>query len=1777
MKKSKRSKILCVLTSFILSLLLLPTLPAKAAEVYVEGYVLDAHTLPDGTIGVLFARDTERGEGSNATVIPVIWYGVFDPGTGYWDEVQVQDEGVKGREAALTISDDGVAHVAYTTSSDRIVYIRQTDTGWRASYMINSVDICGDAGVLSAPDIEVDENGTVHVSYIDSRGADDGDSHTIPDVMEAVITGSDCVRKVKIGGWFTRDVGTDRYYATGIPYITKDLTVVSRYNVDSSDGWGGRYSTKSVLFKKADATELEPELNGTLYDACSYDGVSYALCRSGNSYLILDSAGNGSRTDSSISEHAADMTIGEDGKIYYAAAQGSNMLFYQDDTGYVTNSLFEEVHPDHKKMATVIAGNRQHAFYTGSRGHIVWASFQYGNVRSELIKGKEPEDVSEVTFNTTGSEAGKLEGLDPDGTYYYVLNNEASEDFTSVTEKEISIPRSAVGRKGAALSVVKRARDNRHADSEPKTFTITRASVPTLTATQPDRLDGEGTLPTTEAFEYTTDEPGDDPESANWIQCTDAVSVPPGIYYVRYRSDGTVLASDPQEIEIVEYVLVKEQFGFFSFATHGYETAGFSYDEGTYEFSGPALNQEKLASGKGKIIFDDSGLGGTLKNCLLTGKLYVVKKGDGIRTIDSDPYEIELTRMPTPNLRWQNPKPDLDYNYFGTIYTTDTPDVKYNYTHDDPTQNEEGHDSVSWTGWGGDNYTGDKDVRCRASTIYFRTQAKGYALASELQVIVIVNLVRKEYPRAVCTAVGTESILLRNLVPGETYHISMNEDDQDITEFTAESDTKVISGVTSQQGYISIVNKGDGEKTTYDSLAQTFCFKRAVTPNLAWSHPNHLGIGGKIATTEIHEYCKADNYDEEKADTYTWTACTGELTGLEAGTYHVRVKASEDNYDAVMASPAQTIVLQDINVYQVKLDESVIGHDVEILYAEQNKPIAEPAMKGYMSVKWYRDAGMSEEWDFADPVTEDMTLYMTGTPIRYNIYYRNRNGSDSMIQERVFDDGVPLLACTLPPEREGMELLGWTTSRAYGERPMYSDREIANLTAENNKGITLYAIWTEADWGSIDPSDIQTLKEEGKHSYDITDHIWFGKIEPVTFTGASVKFTEEELHVYDGKMLLSPKTDYTVTYTNAKNAGTTAMLKVKGKGNYAGSSVSQSFTINPLDLEDAENNIVFTVKDIPYKNGKDMKSKPVIKHGKTTLKENTDYTLDYGDERFDSVGTVSFMVTGKGNYTGTVSLSYRIYASDHSLSKAVITLDPAYDLTYAGAQNLRCPPVTGVKLNKSASEFLVKDRDYKVTYKNNQKAGNAAVVVEGIGEYSGTVTKTYKIKARPLTVGDITITNKENISYTGKALKPLEKIYVPAIDEYLSASDYTVSYSNNTNAAAKDAGKAPKMTLRFKGNYSGQAVSTFTISPMVLAQDDLKITIPAVKLKKASAVPGVSALKPVVKLGKKTLKYKKDYTLSNITYNSGLKCYEAEIVPQGNYGASSTIKGKFRTYLKQVNLGDRNVFYVYIAGGPAADMTYDGTPKKPVVHVRALTPEGGTDFELIEGIDYTVTYANNTKAAFSDAKKAPFATVKGKGAYKGKRTVKFTIYAIDISSVQSTHNIEITVPDMKYTGRALKPKAVVKVDGKTLKASEYGLEYENNTDMSSSALVKVTGKGNYEGTKKAWFRIYEKSIETAYFGAIANQVYTGSQIRPGADDIVYDEFHTLLPDTSANAVRVYTDKNKTKELYQNRDFRISYGPNLNTGTGTVIIEGIGEYGGKKTLKFKIVPKKETSN
>ncbi len=733
---------------------------------------------------------------------------------------------------------------------------------------------------------------------------------------------------------------------------------------------------------------------------------------------------------------------------------------------------------------------------------------------------------------------------------------------------------------------------------------------------------------------------------------------------------------------------------------------------------------------------------------------------------------------------------------------------------------------------------------------------------------------------------------------------------------------------------------------------------------------------------------------------------------------------------------------------------------------------------------------------------------------------------------------------------------------------------IIKLEGKGNYKGDLYISWK-----------VTQLPDEGEGEFK------HSAVEDQLFTGVAIK--PEPVIKWNGKILVKDE-DYTLSYKNNINAASKDSKKaptivVKGMGKFT-KTVNIPFTILPRSLAKGYNfakGFEAELYDVPY-TGKTAKAKPVIKYNaadgtQITLKETKDYTLTYNPAAPKEAGDVMVTITGKGNYKDSVQTRYRIMAkgSDSKFSKVVIEDIPNQYYDPSRAANYGVTP--GIVVYQSKTDKTVVDPSlYSVIYTNNTKVGKATVKIQGIDGYAEIkASKTFKILARPAEGNVEAEPENPDITYTGKAQKPKLIIKDKATGAEIAASNYTVTYSNNTAAADKGATKvvkgktvsaAPTYTIKFKGNYSGTVTGEFKIAPLDLnTNPDFTASIADVKYN--GTAPTSETLKTVVKFGKKTMKKGTDYTVS-YTFDSSGEMQKADIILCGNYSGTRT-EVSFRVYKANLNVDLTSENYQIGIEWTGHPLVYNGFEQKPPVYV--MTKVNGNDIYLVQDRDYTVTYKNNTNAGegSSSNKKAPTATVTGKGIYKGKVSRTFDIE----KQVLSTDYFDLTAGEVKANkGKAVNPKTTVKYkDENSAKTpilkegKDYKLNCINNTAArekyyTNPPTVTIEGIGNYKTPDdedkqlKDTFRIYEYDISTATVEGISKKyTYTGSQIKPA----------------EGSKFSIYADKKKKTPLAKGVDFAvIEAGPdeNINIGKGSVTIEGRGKYGGTKTIKFSIVPK-----
>ena len=319
------------------------------------------------------------------------------------------------------------------------------------------------------------------------------------------------------------------------------------------------------------------------------------------------------------------------------------------------------------------------------------------------------------------------------------------------------------------------------------------------------------------------------------------------------------------------------------------------------------------------------------------------------------------------------------------------------------------------------------------------------------------------------------------------------------------------------------------------------------------------------------------------------------------------------------------------------------------------------------------------------------------------------------------------------------------------------------------------------------------------------------KFDSMNYTGNKIVPTFTVMSGTE-EITLSPE-DYTVeTYTNGAVTNAKDVVnpgsywaKIVGKGNLDGENIGE-FAIKAADLSKAK----ISVEAQTY-TGEEIKPEISVTLDGNEVSSDL-YEVTYADNI--EVGTATVTVTAKGdNVTGTVSESFKINAID--LSDATVSDISAK--TYNGKKQK--PDVT-VTLD---GKVLEEGEDFSVSYKNNTSAGKATVKVSGIGNYKGSVAKTFTINraGQKITVKGTSKTYKVKTLKAKKATFKLSATAKGSVSFKKLSSGKKVTVSKNGTVTVAKGLKKGTYKIKVKAtaaatktNYKA-ASKTFTVKVVV--------------------------------------------------------------------------------------------------------------------------------------------------------------------------------------------------------------------------------------------------------------------------------------------------------------------------------------------------------------------------
>ena len=233
-------------------------------------------------------------------------------------------------------------------------------------------------------------------------------------------------------------------------------------------------------------------------------------------------------------------------------------------------------------------------------------------------------------------------------------------------------------------------------------------------------------------------------------------------------------------------------------------------------------------------------------------------------------------------------------------------------------------------------------------------------------------------------------------------------------------------------------------------------------------------------------------------------------------------------------------------------------------------------------------------------------------------------------------------------------------------------------------------------------------------------------------------------------------------------------------------------------------------------------------------------------------------------------------------------------------------------------------------------------------------------------IQDTWIQDIPSVTYTGSAKTP--SVTVKDGDYTLvEDKDYTVTYSNNTNAGTAT------VTVTGKGNYTGSASKNFTINK---ASRD--VTFNPYHFTRTFGDPDFTIV-PTTSGGGILSYSSNDISIATVNSSTG----KVHIVGVGKVRITARLSGS-SNYRPASDWYEVTVVAKEVAAtmiGEIAEQTYTGSPLTPAV----VVTDG--DATLTEETDYTVEYTNNTETGEATV------TITGKGNYTGTASTTFTIVA----------------------------------------------------------------------------------------------------------------------------------------------------------------------------------------
>ena len=555
------------------------------------------------------------------------------------------------------------------------------------------------------------------------------------------------------------------------------------------------------------------------------------------------------------------------------------------------------------------------------------------------------------------------------------------------------------------------------------------------------------------------------------------------------------------------------------------------------------------------------------------------------------------------------------------------------------------------------------------------------------------------------------------------------------------------------------------------------------------------------------------------------------------------------------------------------------------------------------------------------------------------------------------------------------------------------------------------------------------------------------------------------------------------------------------------------------------------IHDIPDRNYTGTQICPSIKvtYGGDVLAEGTDYTVKYSNN-VNATQNAQVSISFKGKFNGTYTVTFKI------LPKNIGDLDIS---TYCAPAVYNGRPQTPKPVIKWGNTVLKNNTEYTVSSGSYVEAKIYELTVTGKGNFTGSTTVKYEIvdATGKNPMSKVKISKKiSDMNYTGLPFSPSASMLTLKFGKEKLTPD--IDYIIECSGVCQDAGTYYVDIIGI-GDFAGSKQTSFKIKGKAVSS----VKTGAVMYTGDSVEPEITDSK-----GNK-LQEGKDYEVTGLSNN--IKAGNGRISIKGKGGYMGTATKSFKITPRSITAND--VAISFASGSDRQPYNKGGAmPEMKIVY-------GNTVLEA--GTDYTVAYSKNKKMG-----DRAVARIKGKGNFTGTVEKSFTVASNNMSE------LSMFCPDKVYSksaGKCISNPVVTDTNGKKLALNtDYIIKsFVSNGQIvdkksvlneGSEVTVTIAGKGMYSGEMSTTYRILTAG-------------YDISKATVKVADCYYDGSAKTITSKDIKEIRI--GKNNYLSAGDYEILQDTYVNNKKPGKAKVTIQGVGRYGGRKTISFKIKAQK----